>query len=412
MLRSLLLACAVWTLAACAPMLVEPRLASNQPGPADFDGIDSLLTEQGLDVLLVHGMCSKDQDWARQALAELATLLNTSLPTEMPKPTVLGPGGIELHQATLQTTRGPVRANAVLWSPLTRPLKQDLCYDQSHKSSICSPPALDPPAPAYGYPRARLNRALKDMLLNDCLADALAYQGAAHEAFVARMQEALLQALDSSGATTASATAAGKAQRLATRTEPLVVITSSLGSKMVFDALLDLVRRGDALQQSAARRTYDRIATVFMRANQIPMLALADTALQPAPDKAMALRQPSARGAAPDPIAALEENRQRPPPRPSDARKAVAATATLDGRLQLVAFTDPNDVLSYVLVPGPIGQNANYRIVDVVLSTAPTLLGLVASPLDAHQDYDSNASVARFIACGTTDRALCQLAPR
>ncbi|WP_326541834.1 hypothetical protein [Pseudorhodoferax sp.] len=407
MLRSLLLAGIAWTLAGCAPMLPEPRLASNRPvpGPVEFDGIDSLLAnDRPLDVLLVHGMCSKDAAWAQQALADMAALVQASTQTPVVH-TPLGAGGIELFQTTLETARGRVRANAVLWSPLTRPLKQGLCYDQSHKSAICTAPPLPEPAPAYAHPRASLNRQLKDELLNDCLADALAYQGTARQAITARMQEAVLTALDRSGGQP-QASAAGMPARLAERQEPLVVITSSLGSKMVFDALLGLAASGDGARSRAAQNSYDRIATVFMRANQIPILALADTDL-PAPAGApVPLAQPSSRGTTPDPIAALEQRRQRPPPAPAGAGMKPAGVGA-PGRLQLVAFTDPNDVLSYVLVPSPMAQAAPYRIVDVVLSTAPALLGLVASPIAAHQDYDTNTQVRRFIACGTA--AACGL---
>jgi len=72
-----------------------------------------------------------------------------------------------------------------VWSPLTTPLKGQLCYDQTQKSSTCPPSEA---AKAYPYDRARLNRELKDVILDDGLSDALIYQGKARDEINAQMQ--------------------------------------------------------------------------------------------------------------------------------------------------------------------------------------------------------------------------------
>jgi hypothetical protein len=58
----------------------------------------------------------------------------------------------------------PVNTYALLWSPLaTRYKVERLCYDVSDTTESCVQPGFE-------KPRALLNKAAKDELLDDCLA--------------------------------------------------------------------------------------------------------------------------------------------------------------------------------------------------------------------------------------------------
>ncbi len=77
---------------------------------------------------------------------------------------------------------------------------------------------------------------------------------------------------------------------------------------------------------------------------------------------------------------------------------------------RVIAFTDPNDLLSYILVPAK--DVVKYDVVDVVVSNEKTYLGFLERPDTAHIGYQTNPAVVKLIAiaCGTpTSSRLCKL---
>lgn len=371
------------SLTACTTPYKDPVFASSSERTC-FDGIaDRLAPDKTLDVLLVHGMCTHDAAWAHGAVESLYASLGGG-PDKVdlqPQPVVDSP--VMLYQQTLQTQRGTFRANAIVWSALTTPLKQQLCYDQTHRSAYCTGDEAKKP---YPYVRATLNRELKDGILNDCLSDAMIYQGKARDEINQHMQRAVLQALAPPDGTAPTADLRSLARKLAAQPSaaPLVVVSESLGSKVIFDAIFKLAQHGDASVQQAARTTFDRITHIYMGANQLPILALADQHL----DGTVALLRD--RSAYPvDPIAELMNQRRL---RSLDKSKTMLPA--------VIAFTDPNDLLSYVLVPSEHRKRQGYDVIDAVASNAPTYLGYVERPDTAHLGYRTNEHVKRLIAHG------------
>src|ERR1700744_1086482 len=112
-------------------------------------------------------MCTHDATWGTQAIQQFAAALGGKVIAGKLQSTPVPGTDVILYRQTLASDRGQVRATALLWSPVTTPLKQQLCYDQSDKSPICTAP----PAPAYPYVRASLNKTLKAGILDDCLSD-------------------------------------------------------------------------------------------------------------------------------------------------------------------------------------------------------------------------------------------------
>jgi hypothetical protein len=282
-----------------------------------------------------------------------------------------------LYRSNLPTSGGTIRASAVVWSPVLKPLKSQLCYDQSVKSASCN--AASQPAPAYPYQRAQLNRALKDGLLDDCLADAIIYQGKSRDAISEQMQSALLTAI---GAAKARSTKAEAAAAASTEQTPLVVITESLGSKVAFDALYKLLTSNDSTERAAGVRTLERTTQIFMGANQMPLLALADQSI----DGQQSLRVDD-KSYPPDPLGAVLQLRM------SQTTGPVGPTP------RVIAFTDPNDLLSYILVPSR--ATVSYEVVDVAVSNDDTYFGFLERPDSAHLGYRSNPAVVKLIACGS-----------
>lgn len=338
-------------------------------GKPEFPGIYQLLgSKPDVDVLMVHGMCTHDEAWVRESISALAAQLGDhSTPAIRPQPV---PGTkVTIFRADIAASAGQAHVAALLWSPITAELKSSLCYDQSDKSALClrQPRASAP----YPYKRASLNQGLKDGLLDDCLADALIYQGKSREAISEQVQAAIALAL--SGGTAGGA-------------RPLVVMTDSLGSKVAFDALFRLTVSPTDGPRAAAARAVERIEMVFMRANQLPILALADRSISP--NTALAIDRFPA-----DPIGAVLSLKKR---------AFVAAPSN-----RVVAFTDPNDLLSYILTPTSFAKNGQYALVDVIVSNQPTYFGLVERPDLAHTSYSTNPAVVRLIACGLPQAPGC-----
>jgi hypothetical protein len=279
-----------------------------------------------------------------------------------------------LYQQTLPLHAGSVRVNAIRWSPLTTPLKADLCYDQTNKSGTC-PDAEK--AKAYPYKRAGFNRNMKDGLLDDCLADALIYQGKSRVGINERMQTAILQAVNTTGGKTPGSEAGAQS------TTPMIVITDSLGSKITFDAIFKLASPTGRSKERIGISMFNRTTQIFMRANQMPILALADKLL----DGTVSTDRTDT-GFPVDPIQALFEQ-----------RNSIPGLKMVKGP-NVVAFSDPNDLLSYALVGSPHAANADYPIIDVIVSTANTYLGLIELPNKAHTDYKTTDAVRQLIACG------------
>ena len=318
------------------------------------------------DVLLVHGMCTHDASWASDTVATLAAQLaaNTSAPRSR-----TGGTGIEIIPATIETPHGTLQVKSLIWSGLTTPIKQQLCYDQTDKSAICTG---TPPFPAT---RARINAQVKDWLVDDCLPDALVYQGVARREIQARMRDAILAATE--GADPAA---------------PLVVISESLGSKILFDTLLAMSEEAaDSRAAQAAQRDVERMAYLIMAANQIPLLQTAEQVPQAGASLTM-------QAAPPDSLAQLLAKRRATT---RERRTPVG------GPLVLIAFTDPNDVLSYTLPPERYrAQGA--QVHNVLVSNAKTYFGWLENPVDAHLGYLPNPDVGSLISCGVPRSALCK----
>lgn len=372
-------------LTACSTQYRTPVFASNT-GSTDFDGITSQLSQdRPLDLIMVHGMCTHDETWAKQAVQDISSALGEVPEKGEWKGRTVDGTDVLLYQQPLQTKRGILNFNAIVWSPLTTPLKGQLCYDQTNKSPTCSP---EEAKKLYPYTRATFNRILKDTILNDCLSDAVIYQGKARDEINVQMQRALLEAVATSGGGKTIDRPAESAAAVPKQL-PLVVVSESLGSKVAFDALFKLSTNKESEAKAAAgSRTWNRITQIFMGANQLPILALADRRL----DGTIAMLREQD-GYPEDPIAAL--TRQRP-------KNLLDARPTTP---QIVAFTDPNDLLSYILVPS--SNTAAYPVIDVVLSNDKTYLGLVELPNTAHLGYLTNPEVRRLMACGK-DKKGCQ----
>lgn len=321
-------------------------------------------------------MCTTTASWPLSVMLNIASAVgaNATVPSGENEIAKAKPNEIQLVSGQAQSAGGILRFSGLVWSPLVKNLKDQLQYDMTGEETDCK--TADECKPK----RALVNGAVKDRLLNDCLADALAYQGIGKTTFKAAMVRSLTQVV----------------QQASDSTGPIVVISASLGSKMVFDAMTDMlsVPEGDA-QALTANAIRGRLAVVFMAANQLPILGLADQDILS--NKATATSDSVNEDSLQRFLKAWQKNES----------KTVLKTGEALTKLTVVAFSDPNDLLTYRLRPSRY-QSTLVDVADVLVSNQQTYFGLLENPLTAHSTYLDNKDVARFIACGIPVSSLCK----
>jgi hypothetical protein len=390
-----LVAAAALLLSSCATPYARPVLVANWPdGQPRVVGLSELTAGGGsVDLVFIHGMCFHDSAWVMESFAGLAALFGQDA-AALAKP---APAGPPVGQTELFSGRVPLGAttelgfHAILWSGETVGAKQTLCYDRSLDDVPAPDAAYCEGQGGSPYQRARLNATMKSGLLDECLADAMAYvghRGAAIRENVAAVLERIAQA-----------NGGGR---------PLVIVAESLGSKVLFDTLLKMAEANGTEQTAAARRAaaasiVPRIAQVHLAANQIPMLSLAATAPGQTPIKL------SDRSTRPD-VDSLAQVLRRFRPMMLKREPAVVGAP-----VPIAAYSDPNDLLSFPLLGSPQAQEAaedgTYFVTDVIVSNAPTWLGLLEDPMAAHTSYLANDEVSALLKCGLPAAAGCALGP-
>lgn len=343
-----------------------------------FDGLltlaESLPPSSTLKVLWTHGMCTHPSSWVDDRMKRLAASTGGAPQTVSVRP-------VGSHGASLRTDRIALRSTTMdvtflTWSALTTPYKAALAYDHSKHYGGDFP-----------YARATLNRELKRGLINDCMTDVVVYGGVNGVNIRHAAQEAVC---DSMG---------GRFEGMACNVPPggspaaLAFVTESLGSKLIFDAILEVwaaVEKGG--DKTAADRMANSLAatrTMYMVANQLPLLDAAGTATAGAIWDASP-RRPATRGNTRNVFELF-----------SRVRRAAARTTE---PMTVVAFSDPNDLLSYRIVPGHLdGDLKDFRIVNVIVSNDTTYFDYVERPDTAHCGYTWNAHVFGMLAKGYHD---------
>jgi hypothetical protein len=355
----------------------QPVIAQEPGGQdASFDGISQLIADAHrrgtmLHVLWTHGMCTHKLNWA----ADRATLIAAALGgTATQTNAIEETAGLTRVLYNITTPGGDFDATFVVWSPMTLPYKRELGFDA---------PGTDP-ATSFPYRRATLNGALKTKLINDCLSDAVVYGGAHGDPIRAAMKLAVCRELG--GTPVAGKPCDFTAAEL---DRPIAVVTESLGSKILFDAARAIYE--EASQRSGAHAAMNQrfaaVQIIYLMANQIPLLDIASPMPQfEAEGQDADMPHASTLGHM---IGMMHQSRTTMAPEHSEAM--VAPT--------VVAFTDPNDLLSYRLIPSVLDVS-HARLINVIASNETTWFGFLERPDTAHCGYTWNAMVIGLIARG------------
>lgn len=320
-----------------------------------FGGITSYAAQADLRVVWLHGMCTHNINWALERDAFISsTVREKTAAAELSKNKA---GGNQPYRVTLDhsVNGNNLEMRYLVWSPLN---------DQA-KAAVKS-------ASFSKYKRADWNAALKEGLIDDCFSDAVVYSGPAGDPIRSWVRGEVCDAL---GGTYSSSVGCRFIDNNARR--KTIFVAESLGSKILSDALVSIWDLSKGRDKAEVERRLTDVQMVFLLANQIPLLSAATYSSDRLEMKTTETS-----------LSPLVEIFARS----ISAEKSRAFSEAPASQLKFVAFSDPNDLLSYPLLGGEYLPEG-ISIANVIVSNDTTYFGKLERPDTAHRDYILNPAV-------------------
>jgi hypothetical protein len=328
----------------------------------DFDGLNSAIVRAAsvggtLRVLIVHGMGRHQPGENTVLVTGIASRLGLAA-SGATSTSPIDYNGHHFGQVDVSDYEGgagkKMRIYELTWSPTTEKLKTKQFETD-----------LDP---AHVADRVAVNRSLKEKLMDDALSDPVLYIGR----FRKHMQFPIMRGVRA-------------VLRDFELTDEIAIISKSLGSYMTYDTLLKMSRGERILEEPTysadlVRAAIGRTNYVYMLANQLPLLQLSEVS-NPLSEKRA-------------PVESLGElGRIRMKNKPKARPQGVPVA------LHLVAFSDPNDLLTYPLDPSDVTSSVVYSNVIITVERN-AILGVFAWPMTAHGGHDKSKRVMNLLAFG------------
>lgn len=330
---------------------------------ASITGLVDQAADAPLKVIWTHGVCRTGVDWVvdRTLLVQAAlgpgTTVNGSANVPQTPMPVLGivPKGLTaqavyVYKSLFETpSHRKLAVYFVRWSDVDEPNRQEIAYDADDTT----------------HKRASLNNDIKGFF-DTCLVDAVAYDGDNGPIIRDGVTRAIEYAISQPDSPQ--------------NPQPLAYVSESLGSKILFDIVnestdSDFVRR-------AAQFQY-----FFMMANQIPILDQAGVSTIDA-------SQPHLANGGLGRKASVRRFLEKIRPLHDQTHPNTPPT--------IVAFSDPNDLLSYELNTAIVGTQA--RLINVAVSNDDTWFWYIENPANAHCGYGTNQKVVNLVTNGDPDK--------
>lgn len=374
-------------------------LSGCSTSPQVIGKFQSLKTVQestdNLHIILVHGISTHQPGWSNDFSQKLAASLNLQTITDdnWGKCIVIpGNGEFEMCRDTQvipQAVDGVVKFVAmqspdkkklvtiteVTWSPITTRLKEKLLeYDKQ---------------PMLSDKRAWLNKSLKEKLVDDALSDALAYVGKSGEQIRKVVWQAICYSMSGKLSNDETCDVVQDNHRFA-------FITHSLGSRIVFDVLHPDNVVTAPKQSMAITKVVSNTAALYMLANQLPLLDMANEA-----DKSFTAAGSGNQGSAYSSLGRFLRDRK--------PAKVVSQGIGVNQNLpiSIAAFSDPNDILSYSLCRSNMPELHDVdNVADVWIRNTPNLI-LIANPLKAHNGYWGDDVIKLLTGNNVVGKQLC-----
>lgn len=394
------LCCAVVVFSGCASWPQE------LPPKASFKGIEFLghVSSTGqknsadpIRVLYIHGMGIHEFSDPDALLRQLTTAmgLHQVPPSQLappnafdfnppflrPYPILIGAGSgppAELYQYDFTSGDGKMSLSFsfLLWSPLTTGLKVPLA----------NPSAPEP---------ASINKLGKDMMNNN-ISDAMIYAGTYRKVIRPVVEQALC--LFIGGKTDVDDVRKCHGGSYNGRT---AVITHSLGGYILMDAYWDLsgnnpTKPAVPAEQNASFKLLLQLDEFFMLANQLPLLNLTTLTSNESAEL-------TNKSVTPTPHNELMNHFLREWSAVHRLKDKLNHSSQKEAKLELVAISDPNDILSYVVSNDSV-KDSNIVTYNVFLPNVETnWFHIFANPVVAHTGYMSNDTDMKIIVCGMTE---------
>jgi len=354
-----------------------------------FKGINASIdkTEGKTKILMVHGVGHHLPGYSTLLIENLMKALEMpviSLPQKNltladPDAPSTNLGNLRLTRLFSKDKKRELLFYELTWSSISKIDKEILAYDNSGEQT---------------FRRAEWNAKLKKFS-NDAIADPMIYLGEKQEAIQKSVGQSYCWMISHAWDDFPSEThkpCGLTAPRLFenAKKDDFIFISHSLGSRITIDALQRITR---LLNDKSVQTKFPQVEklhhamqnkeiTIFMLSNQLPLLQLG----RKLPD-----------------ILNKEEDYCRP--------NGIYYEDRLANETHIVAFSDPNDFLSYTI---PVGYRNKYldsrmcaEISNISLNIAYVVdvfgFSEFASPLEAHTGYDHDERVIALMAHGLSD---------
>ena len=399
MIRIAILLCLLVTLTGCssfgkgvAEAFLEKQEADDDRacsvwGPA-FEGISPLLErKQGITkVLMTHGVGDHDPGYATLLMEKLGQSLDLTVKSKRSKDIQLFDpnepkrvlGNLRINRLLSKDRSRQILFYELTWSNISAPLKKILAYDNSGE---------------YSFRRAELNDLLKGFS-NNTGPDPMIYLGDQRESILSAFTQSACWMMafdwdDMPGRDDDIFDCEFNNDRLLEHIaiDDYIFISHSLGSRITIDGLNRIAHMSEHIDKdvdilamdSIAGQLQDKNIPIYMLSNQLPMLQLGRKL--------------------PEIVGQRHEYCKT---------KGTHYDDRAFQNVTIYAFSDPNDILSYVLPSGFVDKYIDSRmcvdVTNIMINIAYVFdafgLGTVANPLEAHIGYESDDRVIALMANG------------
>lgn len=366
---------------------------------AEFKGIATYLNTSShkIKVLMVHGVGEHFPGYATEFSEKLAKELDLSVISKRHKDIALTDptdntkklGKLRINRFLNHTKTKELLFYELTWSEITAKQKEVLAYDNSGE---------------YSFRRAEFNNLMKKFS-NDAGPDPIIYLGESRNDILSAFVQSFCwmthggwEELPQEGTLSCIL----KNTSLSVKNiadEHYAFVAHSLGSRITIDGLQLLAEKldnppkeYDSVKRKALVTVFkNKYIPIYMMSNQLPMLQLGRS-----------LPEVSGKIAA-----YCHEGGIHYPER------MLAKTS-------IVAFSDPNDLLSYALPNSFVEKYLDSRLcvevtnININIATVFDVFGLgeVANPLDAHVGYDTDDRVVTLIANGMGNKNIADIAKK
>jgi len=364
-----------------------------------FPGLrEELNVQPVVNVLIVHGMGTHDGTYADGFLEKVRKRANLHVQSSRTLADRMAtPYGAysSVQRITYQNEKGhELRVFILTWSKLTEIFEdQLLAYDWQY----------------HAGERVRVNRDLKRYLIDTSFDDAVMFSGTYAPVMRAAVERAICVVVTNKNKPDEPCrppTMHGDISGAA----PIFLITHSLGSVMVIETLERMLpscpsgserAQGDPSRDTSllAREFVGRLRGVFLLANQLPLLYLARIPAEPAKAVGTLPNQPTDDLVISDAANSFLK----------DLCSITLLVRGLAAPIPIIAFSDPNDLLTFPLPGGWRDRIApetadRLDVINVTLNNAHTRwFGIVVNPSRAHTGYWASDTVVGYVVNGNRD---------